>query len=143
MKVYIASPFFNEEQKKIVSNIEEICHHNNVDFYSPMKECLYVPGVTDTKDIFIENIKQIKQCDAVIVVTDGKDVGTLFEAGFAFGIDCQIIYLWLNNKGQKFNLMLKESADAVCLSFETLHIVLKNFEQTGLVEKVTFNGEFE
>lgn len=129
MKIYLAGPFFTDKQKDIVSQVERIIKHNGFEVYSPMKECIFEKGVTKPADIFDDNVKQIDVADAVIVITDGKDVGTLFEAGFAYGKGSPIIYAWFDSNGAKFNIMLKESAAAIALSYTHLDYTLNRLSK--------------
>jgi len=120
--VYIASPFFNPKQIQIVEDIKEALTEIGVDYYSPKDENLFENFKNmDPKKIFEENVNNIVNKDAVVVVTDGKDVGTIFEAGFAYALGIPIIYVWLDRpEGAKFNLMLSQSGRTVVGSIEEL-----------------------
>jgi len=125
MNTYIAAPFFNDMQKAVVDQIKGMCESYELKVYSPKDECLFVPGETDPRRIFLDNLKTIKNSDFLIAVTDVKDVGTLFECGYAYAIGTPIVYVWLNHgEGDKFNLMLNESGVVVCKSLYDLTSVL-------------------
>lgn len=125
--VYLAGPFFSDRQKSIIDNIETIIRETGFNVYSPMKECLFEKGKTDPNKIFVDNIEQICKSCMIVAITDGKDVGTIFEAGYAYGLGVPVVYVWLDSKGMKFNIMLKESSIAVCLSYEHLRYTLKRY----------------
>lgn len=116
MKVYIAAPFFNPTQLLIVEGIKEILIKNNIQFFSPKDESMFKQG-DNPKDILDLNCRAILTSDAVVAVTDGKDVGTMFECGYAYSHLVPIIYVWLDKKeGEKFNLMLAASGSVIhCL----------------------------
>lgn len=144
MKAYLAGPFFNEEQIAIIDEIASICDKHYVEVFNPKEECVYEKDVTKPEDIFNDNVTAILKCDILIAVTDGKDVGTMFECGFAYRSEVPIVYLWLDSKGMKFNIMLNESSHAVCYSYEDLEKVLRKFNSDGIdkIENI-FEGELE
>jgi len=120
-QVYIAAPFFNDEQKHILKTIETMLEVAEVGYYSPMRECMFVPGETKAEDILRDNVDAILKADYLIAVTNGKDMGTLFECGWAFANDIPIIYVWLNPPPEgKFNLMLSASAISVCTTYSEI-----------------------
>jgi nucleoside 2-deoxyribosyltransferase len=113
MKVYIAAPFFNPTQLAVVEAIKKVLNQNDIDYFSPKDESKFKQG-DDPQDIIILNCDAIMNCDAVVAVTDGKDVGTMFECGYAYCCDIPIIYVWLSRQPeQSFNLMLAASGEVV------------------------------
>ena len=82
------------------------------------------------------NLSNIKSCDIIFVVTNGKDIGTIFEAGCAYGLNqekvshkIKIVYYCENlPDGMPFNLMLAQSADVVITKFEDLDNLPKYLE---------------
>ena len=123
MKVYIASPFFNEEEILRVEKLKNLLNHFELEYFSPKDESnLKFKGDSASgEEVFKINIEEIKKCDAVIAITNGKDTGTLFEAGLAYGLGKNIVYLY--DGGESFNLMLSNSGIATT-SFEELEEVL-------------------
>lgn len=140
-KVYIASPFFNEEQLERVKFIEKELEKNGKEYFSPRTDTYVKPNSTheERKKAFTDNINAIKNCSYIIVVTDGKDMGTIFEAGFAYSIDKPIVYFAETLGDNPFNLMLAMSGITVCKSREELS---KGIEK-GIDIKMTFEGEIE
>ena len=135
--VYIASPFFNPLQVQIVEDIKKALNDIGVDFYSPKDANLFENFKDmDPKVIFEENVVNILNRDAVVVVTDGKDVGTIFEAGFAYASKIPIVYVWLDRpEGAKFNLMLSQSGRTVVGSISELQLAF-----LGNLPETTFEG---
>lgn len=114
MKVYIAGPFFNDAQIETIEIIKNLLTSLQVDFFSPKDECMFKKGVTPPKEILKMNFDAIESCDFMIAVTKDKDMGTLFECGFASAKEIPIIYFWENpDMKAKFNLMLSASAYSV------------------------------
>jgi nucleoside 2-deoxyribosyltransferase len=113
MRVYIAAPFFNESQLAVVEAIKTVLDQNDIDFFSPKDESMFKQG-DDPREIIDLNCNAITNCNAVIAVTDGKDVGTMFECGYAYAHNIPVIYIWLGHQpGQPFNLMLAASGEVV------------------------------
>lgn len=138
-KVYIAAPFFNPEQLKIVEDIKAILEECGVSYFSPKDESMFKQG-DDPADILRLNCKAIYDAKYVIVVTDGKDVGTIWEAGFAFGKRKPILYVWLGYKPEmKFNIMLAASGPAVH-NYTDLEFQIDNFEKFREFANTTASG---
>lgn len=118
-QVYIAAPFFNEGQLKIVEEIKAKLSSERVGFFSPKDESMFKQG-DDPKTILDLNCKAIRDASYVIVVTDDKDVGTIWEAGYAYALGKPILYVWLGyDRTMKFNIMLAASG-AVSHNYEEL-----------------------
>lgn len=130
MKAYIAGPWFNAVQLNNVELIKSILHVLDVSYFSPKDESMFKQG-DDPKQILDLNCKAINDCDFIIVITDGKDVGTMFEAGYAYCINKQILYVWFDRQeGQKFNLMLGASG-AVAFNLDDIIAQIDYFKQDG------------
>lgn len=132
MKVYFASPFFNPEQVERERRLVNVLRKQGFDVYAPSESCILKPDATEKErdTVFLDNINHLIDADIVFAVTDGKDIGTIWEAGFAYGyIKCQnhiaynhaniqvkekIIAYYCETLGNNpFNVMLAKSADYV------------------------------
>jgi len=113
-KIYIASPFFNEEQLKEVEQIEMICEKCKYDYFSPRKsqstdfvktleqdDWLFELG---KKFFFIDDIVQLDECDMIIVNPNNYDSGTLFELGYAIAKGLKIF-----PSHQKYDRFIKDT----------------------------------
>jgi nucleoside 2-deoxyribosyltransferase len=129
---YFASPFFNPEQvereERMIAHLRKIGYK----VFSPKESCHLDAKASQSsrEDVFSSNCKAINQSRAVFAVTDGKDMGTIWEAGYAFGINKPIIYFAETLGDRQFNLMLAQSGRDVFTSqdevtYETLSSVLK------------------
>lgn len=134
MKVYFASPWFNPEQAEREERVKNRLRELGFNVWSPKDNSSLSP-ITDPvirEKIFTANVENIKSCDIIFAVTDGKDMGTIWEAGFANGLNAgsfgevgnpiKIVYYCetLGPNGQ-FNLMLAQSGDIVIKSFDDLN----------------------
>lgn len=139
-KVYIAAPFFNDEQIQIVEDIKNILDENGINYFSPKDESMFKQG-DDPKTILELNCNAIGSAPYIICVTDGKDVGTIWEAGFAFALDIPIMYVWLGYKPEmKFNIMLAASAATVVHTYIDLEYQAEQFEQHGSFVDISIPG---
>ena len=131
MRAYIAAPWFTPEQMNLLELVKDTVVQLDIDIFSPKDENMYTPGETSAIDVLLGNCNAIEFSDLIVVITNGKDVGTMWEAGYAFAIDRPIVYVWVDRlPGQKFNLMLAASG-AVAYSMIELDELLKNFIKYG------------
>lgn len=134
--VYIASPFFNDEQSKRVDRLKGLLNRLNLSFFSPKdsSNLLFEENKDNQTKVFEMNIEAIKNSTIVIAVTNDKDTGTLFEAGIAFTLGKPLFYLY--DGGKSFNLMLSNSGVATT-SFDELEVVItKLFRGTDYKELI-------
>lgn len=131
MKVYFASPWFNPEQAEREERVKGRLRELGFNVWSPKDNSSLSP-ITDPvirEKIFSANVENISSCDIIFAITDGKDMGTIWEAGFASGLNAvrglvkRIIIVYycetLGPDGQ-FNLMLAQSGDIVIKDFGDL-----------------------
>lgn len=144
---YLASPFFNDEQIERIEFIEKLLEKNNLNYFSPRKDTYVKPKSSNKERIkaFNDNVEGIFFSDFVIVVTDGKDMGTIFEAGFAYGKNVPIIYFAETLGDNPFNLMLAMSGEIICKSRKELTEVIKKIKKKGFINSKNneFIGEIE
>lgn len=137
-RVYFASPFFNEEQIEREERLKAKLRENGFEVWSPKENCLCPPNASREMrtQTFADNLKAIGECEIIFAVTDGKDVGTIWEAGYAYGVrtmlklyddvghDRKIVYYCETLQGAPFNLMLAESGDIVVTNDDELEAAL-------------------
>jgi len=141
MKAYIASGWFTVDQDRIRKQLIEALTKAGIDFYSPKEDFLYEPGKTNPKEVFDINLLEIIRSDFILANTVGKDLGTIFECGYAYRSKIPIVYYWKSSF--KLNLMLAQSAAYVSTDeldlFNYLLLIKKegkiiHREYTGLME---------
>lgn len=141
-KAYIAGPFFNPGQIKIIEDIKAELKAYGHSFFSPKDESMFKQG-DDPKVILDLNCNAILSCDMIIVVTDGKDVGTMFEAGYAYSHQIPTLYVWLSRQpSQKFNLMLVASGEAV-YSIDAIGPAINHYYYHGEFTGADYDGDIE
>lgn len=115
---YFASPFFNPEQVEREERM--IAHLRSLGFrvFSPKENCHLDAKASQSsrEEVFNANCNAIRKSRAVFAVTDGKDIGTIWEAGFAYGINTPVVYYAETLGNNQFNLMLAQSGRDVFMS---------------------------
>lgn len=141
--IYIAAPFFNPVQTERLEAVKKALDVIKIKYYSPKDESLYVPGKTTPKEILDANINALRSCDLLVCITDDRDPGTFFEAGWCHATGVPIVYIWFSGeKGQKFNLMLGASGSVV-RDTDTLMKVVENAAISGFIVDTTYGEEIE
>lgn len=127
MLIYFASPFFNEEQIERERRLVEALRNMHFDVYAPSENGVLKPNSSNKERnaIFADNVLNLERADICFCVTDGKDIGTIWEAGFFKGInfknDSKIIVYYCETLGDRpFNVMLAKSGQYVFTSMEQL-----------------------
>lgn len=108
---YLASPFFNDEQIKREETIKKTLRGYGFSVYAPREHGIVgslasQEAVTST---FNSNVEAIESSKMVLAITDGKDMGTIWEAGYAYGKNIPIVYYAETLGNNPFNIMLSES----------------------------------
>ena len=146
-KIYLASGWFSPTQAEELTRLEKICDDRGwIDLASPRRIFVCPPGAPKkTQDeTFSGNLHHIKTADFLIVNTRDKDIGTIWEAGYAYANNVPIVYFCQGlPSGAKFNLMLARSGVKVCTSFEQLEDYLDRcFESKKLIVEI-YDKEIE
>lgn len=140
---YFASPFFRPDQVEREERM--IAHLRNLGFkvFSPKESCHLDAKASQNsrEEVFNSNCNAIRKSRAVFAVTDGKDMGTIWEAGFAYGIGTPIIYFAETLGDNQFNLMLAQSGVDVFTSQDEVTVGAINEALLGHGRK--FRGDIE
>lgn len=142
-KIYFASPWFTKTQAEREERIKRRLKELGFNVWSPKDNCNCSPVSSKElrKKVFDDNCNNIEDCDILFAITDEKDMGTVWEAGFANGLNksrkpgdkqIKIVYYCetLGPKGQ-FNLMLAQSGDIVVTDFKELDKLPELIERNG------------
>ena len=141
MKVYLAGPFFNEKQIKIIDKIEKAFDEHEINYFSPRKgggiisDLPVEERMKRSKEIYQSNIDNMIDSDILFAVVDGRDTGTVYEMGYFKSLDDHGVskggYLKDLFQSRRFsvtytdenfglNIMLKESVAAHIVGEEDL-----------------------
>jgi len=122
-RVYLASPFFNENEINHVKLVEDILKSKGLQVFSPMKnqmEGLQAGERHWSIETFMNDVKFIKWSEIVVAIYHGNysDSGTAWEMGYAYATDKPVITIHVGDssnlmvhEGSHANLTLKELAD--------------------------------
>lgn len=131
MKIYLASPFFDQEQIERVKRVEAALEQNPTvtEVFSPrLQQDEHLEHGSDAWRDFVYNndIKHVEWCDAVVAVHDyiGEhvDPGTGFEIGYGKALD-KFIVLYQEKDPETeapVNLMLTDSLDVYLQNIDDL-----------------------
>ena len=142
MKVYIASPFFNEKQVNQVEFIKEALETSGYDYFSPKDFFVLNPNATaeDRKRIFDVNVEKIMWADFILCNTEAKDLGTIWEAGFSYGVGKPVVLFAEGLPEGNFNVMLSEAGVCVNTTREELDNYLKECSKSGCLVPKEYTG---
>lgn len=140
MKFYLAGPFFNPEQVRVLEAVEQTARRHGLEFFSPRLECLCPPGapIEQRQKTFDMNCSGIIKCDFILARIDDFDPGTMWELGFAFAIRLSSesvkntaqpkIYCYTTVEGRGLNLMLAQSSDGFIQGLTSLEMFLQDMQ---------------
>ena len=113
MKIYLASPFFNPVELAVYHNvIGDLRANDKHSVYVPQEHA--IPNAWDmphhewAKEVFLEDIKAIEDCDVVMVLNFGmySDSGTAWEAGYAMGLGKMVVQVLCGDENTTYSLMM-------------------------------------
>lgn len=111
MKIYLASPFFNEKELENVKIAEKILTERGLSLLSPRLNEVRTDENTQqswwSKETFMNDKKFIDWADVVVMLYYGgySDSGTAWECGYAYGTNTPVVVVQL---GEDSNLMVHE-----------------------------------
>jgi nucleoside 2-deoxyribosyltransferase len=142
LKVYIASPFFNPKQIEQVEFIKETLTRLGYEYFSPKDFFVLNPNATaeDRKRIFDVNVEKIEWADFVLCNTEAKDLGTIWEAGFSYGIGKPVAFFAEGLPEGKFNVMLSEAGVSVNTSRAQMEQYLRDCKDENFLINIPYTG---
>lgn len=108
--LYIAAPFFTEDELQRVINIERVIDSQGLDYYSPrrdgvLKDMTPEERAKSAPNIFKLNVRKIDECDGMVAILDTADTGTSWELGYAYRKKPIIAY---TSGSKRLNVMLQQ-----------------------------------
>lgn len=130
---YLASPFFNAKQAKREEAVKAALRDLGYIVYSPKESCVLKPDAdeADRQKVFDDNCEAIRKSHAVFAITDEKDMGTIWEAGYAYALKKPIVYYAETLGNNPFNVMLAKSGNLTLSCVEQI--------TRGAIEKATYD----
>jgi len=147
-KIYLASGWFNPTQAEELTRLEKIFDDRAEHFKLVSPRRIFVCPPNAPKSVqyktFNGNLFHIEEADFLVVNTRDKDIGTIWEAGYAYAMHVPIVYFCAGlPEGAKFNLMLARSGVKVCTSFEELENYLGLVIETGAFPFEPYDKQIE
>ncbi len=115
MKVYLASPFFNEKEIEVLEKVEKILKKKGLRVFSPREHQfghIHEVGSSAWSLATFNNDKKFIDCsDIVVCIYHGNysDSGTAWEVGYAYGTQKPVVVVHV---GDASNLMIHEGSHA-------------------------------
>lgn len=109
-KIYLAGGWFSPEQEEEHTRIYNLIK-DDYDVFNPKLASLVKPDSTQDEmtQTLLGNLEAIRNADIVLVITDRKDIGTIWEAGYAYANQKPIVYYAETLGNKPFNLMLAKT----------------------------------
>lgn len=138
-RVYLASPFFNDEQIRRVERMEKLLRSKGLNVFSPREhQNDHLPfGSKEWREAtFTNDLKHIGWCDLIVAIYNEEDAGTMWELGMGYTQGVPLIVF--NEDGKEtLNLMISDSLHAYIESWEDMEKydfeTLPRIEYTGNV----------
>ena len=123
MKVYIAGPFFTDQQISVIARIEMQLADEGIEYFSPRSEGTLKNMSKEKRaavmgETFKSNVRNMDWCNHCIAVIDGYDTGTVWEMGYLYATGKTIVTF--SNEYKGINVMLNESISAHCMYYGEL-----------------------
>lgn len=118
MKVYLASPWFNDKEMEVYKQVIEKMRSQGIEVYVPLEHEVENAWELSNADwghkVFMEDINAIDSADEVWIINHGmySDTGTAWECGYAYAkgkVIRQLVCTTL--KENVFSLMMINSCD--------------------------------
>ncbi|MGV0167235.1 nucleoside 2-deoxyribosyltransferase [Furfurilactobacillus sp. WILCCON 0119] len=149
-RVYLASPFFSDEQKQRIETVVTALRQNETidadGIFIPQEhqeESLEFGSFEWQDSVFASDMRQVKRADVVVAILDYKyeegnlepDAGTIFEIGAAWAWNIPVIMVQFHPENE-LNLMLVRSLTAMYTG-DKIAAGLQDYDFNNLPTKYT------
>lgn len=123
MRIYLASPFFNDEECENLSKAEKIIRDKGLELFSPREHEVRegnVGSLSWSLETFTNDIRGIDSSDLVVALYYGNysDSGTAWEMGYAFATHKPVIVVHVGETNS--NLMIHEGSHTNLIGLDEL-----------------------
>ena len=131
MKIYLASPFFNGQERPNVEKVRDILKDKKLEVFVPMEHFVEdgenMPNEIWANEVFKMDKKAIDECDVLVCLYYGlySDSGTSWEVGYAYSKNKKIVVVHMDETKES-SLMISSCADVNLAKIE--EIVTLNFK---------------
>ena len=115
MKIYLASPFFNEAELEIYRSVITALRAEGYEVYVPQEHIIEDAWALSNEEwaqqVFVEDCYAIDDCEVVMVLNFGlySDSGTAWEAGYAFAKGKTVVQVLCGGENATYSLMMMNS----------------------------------
>lgn len=145
MRIYIASPFFSEEELNNVKTLEMELIQSGHQYFSPRLGSASITYGKLPKDhpergklaeeIFEENVHEISNSNFVLMNIDNRDTGTSWEAGFAYAVSIPIITTTFNDYNPNIMIGMCSVAHTVIHSTRRrIYEIMRSIDPSNITE---------
>jgi nucleoside 2-deoxyribosyltransferase len=119
MKIYLASPFFNEAElevyRQVIADLRRVGHEVYVPREHVIVDAWSLSNQEWARQVFVEDCYAIDDCQVVMVLNFGmySDSGTAWEAGYAFAKGKQVIHVLCGGDNATYSLMMINGCDNI------------------------------
>jgi nucleoside 2-deoxyribosyltransferase len=99
--VYLAGPFFNMGQRWVINQFREALLKVGLCVFSPLHDV----GIGSPEKVAPLDLEGIDKADLLLVIADGLDTGTMFEAGYAKAKGKPILVFVENEKTEALTML--------------------------------------
>ncbi len=86
-RVYLAGPFFNLAQRWLIEETRNAFRSQGLEVFSPLHDV----GRGTANQVAPADLEGLRECDRMLALIDGADVGTIFEVGYARARDLPVV----------------------------------------------------
>ena len=111
-KIYLASPFFNEEELKIYKDVIQRLRARGYEVYVPQEfEIANAWDISNQewgRKVFENDVKELALCDVVMTLNFGlySDSGTAWESGFGYALGLECVQVLCGGFNPDYSLMM-------------------------------------
>lgn len=119
MKIYLASPFFNEAELEVYRRAIRLLRDEGHQVYVPQEHTIEdawsLSNEEWARQVFVEDSYAIDDCQVVMVLNFGmySDSGTAWEAGYAFAKGKTVVQVLCGGENATYSLMMMNSCDNI------------------------------
>ena len=113
MKVYLASPFFNQEEITVYEKVIKLLREEkDLDVFVPREHTIPngwdMPNHIWAENVFAVDILGIQKADVVVVLNFGmySDSGTAWECGYAYALGKKVVNICIGYDTDEYSLMM-------------------------------------
>ena len=141
MKIYLASPFFNEEELEIYRRVITALRAEGYVVYVPQEHTIENAWALSNEDwaqqVFVEDCYAIDDCEVVMVLNFGlySDSGTAWEAGYAFAKGKTVVQVLCGGENATYSLMMMNSCDNIVELPQVAHFRKVSANTSKVIQK--------